>query len=75
MASTLSTVIASSFFSLSLLSILAMIIFARLFVSFLHCLVEANGRIRFDQLLVGWTDSHFRDLHVHSNPNVTVSTR
>jgi phosphatidylglycerophosphate synthase len=46
MASTLSTVIALP--DLSLLSILAIIIFARLFVSFLRCLVEANGHIRFD---------------------------
>jgi hypothetical protein len=38
-------------------------------------IVEANGSIRFDEILVGWTDSNFRDLHVHSNPNVTASTR
>jgi len=31
-------------------------------------IVEANARIRFDQLLVGWTDSNFGDLQVHSKP-------
>jgi hypothetical protein len=29
-------------------------------------IVEANGSIGFDQFLVGWADSNFRDLHVHS---------
>jgi hypothetical protein len=26
-------------------------------------IVEANARIRFDQIFIGWTDSNFRDLH------------
>jgi hypothetical protein len=26
-------------------------------------IVEANGSIGFDQFLVGWADSNFRDLH------------
>jgi hypothetical protein len=38
-------------------------------------IVEANGGIRFDQILVGWTDSNFRNLHGHSKLNVTVSSR
>jgi hypothetical protein len=29
-------------------------------------IVETNGSIGFDQLFVGWTDSNFRDLHLHS---------
>ena len=36
-------------------------------------IVEANARIGFDQILVGWTDSNFRDLHVQST--VTACTR
>jgi hypothetical protein len=31
-------------------------------------IVEANGSIGFDELLVGWTDSNFRNLNVHSKP-------
>jgi hypothetical protein len=37
--------------------------------------VEDNSRIGSEHILVGWIDSNFRDLHVHSNPNVTASTR
>jgi hypothetical protein len=38
-------------------------------------IIGANGSIGFIQILIGGTDSNFRDLHVHFNPNATVSTR
>src|SRR5262245_18433971 len=31
-------------------------------------IVEANGSIGFDELLAGWTDSNFRDLHLTFQP-------
>jgi hypothetical protein len=31
-------------------------------------IVEGNGSIGFDEFLVGWTDSNFRNLNVHSKP-------
>jgi len=31
-------------------------------------IVEAIVSIGFDELLVGWTDSNFRNLNVHSKP-------
>ena len=37
--------------------------------------VEGDYHIGFDYLLVGWIDSNFRNLHAHSSPNVTASTR
>jgi hypothetical protein len=40
-----------------------------------EAIVEANGSIGFDEFIVDWTDSNFRDLHNHSNPKVTASTR
>jgi hypothetical protein len=40
-----------------------------------RAIVEANGSVAFDEILIGWTDSSFRDLHVHSTPNATASTR
>jgi hypothetical protein len=33
-------------------------------------IVETNESIGFDKILVGWTDSNFRDLHLQFNPNV-----
>jgi hypothetical protein len=38
-------------------------------------IVETNESIDFDKILVGWTDSNFRDLHLQFNPNVAASTR
>jgi hypothetical protein len=40
-----------------------------------RAIVEANGSVAFDEILIGWTDASFRDLHVHSTPNATASTR
>jgi len=31
-------------------------------------IVEANGSVGFNEFLVNWTDSNFRDLHVCSRP-------
>jgi hypothetical protein len=41
----------------------------------LKTVVKDNVHVGPDNAVVVWEDYDFRDLHVHSNPNVTTSTR